>query len=663
MSRKTLTIISLLFLSVTAILANQTQYNSTQNFDARLDSIKEILHSHEWQPVNEDNYRRMVELINFVEHTPIDTVVVNLRLDIENMPAFFYREIKDISEAEEVRGYINAETINQRIIEIENEIIDNTPLESILVPEEEFMGMYSQIPLITQNNIEQMLIDSIITIPDSLILKKLESENGNARNGSRRYRTETEHRLEQEAENDSLITVFLNEARKQYNDSLIDAFRDSVSYAYQSNVRQNIIENAKNEYIDQTSALNYRILKAYNDSLTTEINNAYRELLISMVNHVHRMPNTVTMYNLFGESSELPLQNEGVWFKWVQLKNMHNDSIGIRIENLGRNTMRVLVDEAVNLSRLTQRSSININQLQIESRTNHGLSKVTVPKPRVFPWKFVGRVYSGFTQTYMNEFWSKGGVKSASTMTTFNYDANYSKGKMKWENGVDMKLGFIYYIDENPNALRDWHKNTDNIELNSRFGYSAINNWYYSAEANFKTQFALGYSNNVAENPNSGFMSPAHLTFSAGLDYKPNNSFSLFVSPLSLRTTYVLNPDIPVGRFGLSEGETRRSRLGMTGRVNYSKEIFSNVSIRTRNNLFINFGRKDGELQTFKFPDIDSETTIDLKLTRYISTQINLHFIYDKELTSTWTDENEVEQSGTRLQFKEYLTFGLSYRF
>ncbi|HPR62388.1 MAG TPA: hypothetical protein PLF35_15635, partial [Prolixibacteraceae bacterium] len=99
------------------------------------------------------------------------------------------------------------------------------------------------------------------------------------------------------------------------------------------------------------------------------------------------------------------------------------------------------------------------------------------------------------------------------------------------------------------------------------------------------------------------------------------------------------------------------------GRLDFSKKIYERIHLKTKNNIFFNYGFKDGEWQLIKLPDFDSETSIDFKVNRYITTQLNLHFIYDKELTSKWTDDNNVEQTGTRLQFKEFMTLGISYRF
>ena len=125
-----------------------------------------------------------------------------------------------------------------------------------------------------------------------------------------------------------------------------------------------------------------------------------------------------------------------------------------------------------------------------------------------------------------------------------------------------------------------------------------------------------------------------------------------------------MNPNVNETIFGLLEGETRRTRLGMAGKLDYVSEIFEDVSLKTRNSIFVNYGlNNDGEWQLFKIPDFDTETTIDFKVNQFISTQINLHFIYDKDVESKWTDSGGSEQKGTRLQVKEFLTIGISYKF
>jgi hypothetical protein len=138
---------------------------------------------------------------------------------------------------------------------------------------------------------------------------------------------------------------------------------------------------------------------------------------------------------------------------------------------------------------------------------------------------------------------------------------------------------------------------------------------------------------------------------------------SVFLSPLSLKTTFVTNSRVDETKFGIPEGKSRKSRVGLTGRLKYSKEVMEDINLETKNSIFVNFGNKDGEWQFFKMPDIDSETSIEFKVNQFISTHINFHFIYDKEVESTWTDNSGVEQSGTKLQVKQYLTIGAAYNF
>ena len=64
-------------------------------------------------------------------------------------------------------------------------------------------------------------------------------------------------------------------------------------------------------------------------------------------------------------------------------------------------------------------------------------------------------------------------------------------------------------------------------------------------------------------------------------------------------------------------------------------------------------------------PDFDSETSIDFKVNQFITTQVNFHLVYDKDVEATWTkNENgvEVEKKGPRLQVKEFFTLGISYK-
>ena len=502
----------LLFLYFNASASAVTKRAVSDSIQIKLNEVKSILNSREWEPVDRDQYKRINELISFIENTPIDSVVMELKHDLDSTQIFLKRELRNISEANNIEGYIRAWEINNSMINIEKKTVEEMPFESIMVPEDEFVGMYSKIPLITYGNMSKLISDSIITYPDSLLSL---IANSKMFFSSRKAK-----------ETDSIVTHFLDNARKEYNNRLINAYRDSVIYNYRVQHLKEFTDLRKKQYIDSVSKHNLQVLKNYNDSVSKQFNLKFADMLKSLVTSANRFPHKLTIYNYFNEPTTLMLQNDALWYQWVWLKNAQNDSIGLRVENIDKHQFRVLIDEMVNLSRITQRESMTVDKVQQNTKLEQKLLKVTTRKPELSPWKLAGKIYSGFTQTYINDYWSKGGNSSASALSTFGYDANYSKGKLKWENRLDAKLGLIYYLpDEGTTALRNWHKNSDNFEINSRLGYSAYKEWYYSAEVNFKTQFFLGFKSNKDEAPNSSLFSPAYLTFSGGFDYKPNKQF------------------------------------------------------------------------------------------------------------------------------------------
>ncbi|MBN2806071.1 MAG: DUF3078 domain-containing protein [Prolixibacteraceae bacterium] len=633
------------------LYGNQLEEKQQKSIQLQISEVKQILEGGEWKPVDQAQYNRLKELITYIETRPIDSVLNELNTDLDTSQLWIKREWQNIAEANKIEGYIRAWEINNSLINLEKKAANDLVPESIIVPEDEFVGMYAKIPLITAGNIQKLLTDSLITLPDSLQELKEAARQSHAYGKIR--------------EADSLITHYLEDARKIYNLKLVTAYRDSVITNYRANALQTYTDQLKKQYTDSVTRHNLKILKAYNDSVSLLVNDDFARRVEALIKHVNHTPYELNIINIFNEASTVKLQNDTIWYQWVWLKNAQNDSIGLRFENIDKHHVRVFVDEMVNLSRITQRESKIVDKVHLDHQFDQKLTKVAARKPELSPWKLGGKVYSGFTQTYINDYWSKGGNSSASALATFAYDINYSKEKLKWENGIDAKLGLIYYMpDEGTTAPRNWHKNSDNVEINSRLGFSAFKEWFYSAEVNFKTQFFLGFKSNNDEVPNSSIMSPAYLTFSGGFDFKPNKKISTFLSPLSIKTTYVLNPEVNEKVFGLEEGETRRTRLGMSGKLDYADKIIENISLKTRNSVFINFGRdNEGELQLFKIPDFDTETTLDFKVNQFISTQVNLHLIYDKDVESKWTDDSGADQSGTRLQVKEFLTIGISFKF
>jgi hypothetical protein len=616
-----------------------------------IDVLNYYLNNKNWVPVDSVAYHMIEQLIQFMGDKPIDVVAKDLRTMSKHDMIFFDRRANSVRDGDRIPGYIPQATINKQLNRIEQRADDLYPAGRTPVPESLFTGMYISLPLLNVGEEERILFDNLVPISDSIRAKLLSV-------GSIRDRNEREKA-------ELFRKQYLDGLRRAHNADMVQSFRDSVSSIYRDALRNHYADSTKQAFLDSVFQMNQKAMQLYTDSLVIKENQKVRESLSLLLDKYDMVPNPLTIYGLHHDSTRFSLVNKPGSYKWLWLKNHRNDSIGIKVEVIDKHTVRALVDERVNFSRLAERERLDVKKIEPTMKSDTRLSRVQITKPIENPWKLVGRAYSGITQTYLNDTWkaTKGGKSSASIVTTLEYAANYSKDKFKWENGFNAKVGYINYIVEeterDPDARR-WHKNSDNIDINSRLGLSAFKKWYYSGEMSFKTQTFYGFKNATDKDPISAFMAPATLSFSLGMDYKPNKDFSAFLSPISLRTTYVLNDLINPTAHGLDADTRVKQRVGMNGKVYLYRKLMENVMVKTNNDVFINFNPDF----ILKFPDFQNETQIDFKVNQYITTQFNINMIYDKSILTSIKDADGVEiGKEARLQLKQYITFGFSYRF
>ncbi len=125
-------------------------------------------------------------------------------------------------------------------------------------------------------------------------------------------------------------------------------------------------------------------------------------------------------------------------------------------------------------------------------------------------WKITGVSSLSLSQLSLSN-WAAGGENSVSGNALFKISPDYDNGTISWDNDLTMGFGLMKQGD---NAIR---KSDDQLELNSKFGYRAGKNWFYSALLSFKTQFANGYADpEDVDTKISGFMSPGYLRFLPG---------------------------------------------------------------------------------------------------------------------------------------------------
>jgi len=270
-------------------------------------------------------------------------------------------------------------------------------------------------------------------------------------------------------------------------------------------------------------------------------------------------------------------------------------------------------------------------------------------------WKFSGTTSLNLSQLSLNN-WAAGGDNSLSGNALIKLSANYAKDRTSWENTLVLGFGLIKQGDD------PTRKSDDQIDMASKLGLKASDKWFYTGLLGFKTQFAQGYDNPGDANRMkiSNFMAPGYLNFSLGMDYKPSEVFSLFLSPLSSKFTFVLDDELSAaGSFGLDPGQKTRAEVGAYIKMAFKKEILKNVTLDTKIDLFSNY------LENPQYVDVNWDLLLTFTINEYLSASLLTQLIYDYVIKfgRDTTGDGVPDTFGDRVQFKELFGLGLTYSF
>ena len=260
-------------------------------------------------------------------------------------------------------------------------------------------------------------------------------------------------------------------------------------------------------------------------------------------------------------------------------------------------------------------------------------------------WKTGGLFTLNLAQGSLSN-WQGGGDKSSFSAVGFvNLFAAWREGKHVWNNTLDLGYGYI-----NTTSLGA-RKSDDRIDLLSKYGYEISKNLYASALFNFRSQFAAGYA--YASDPNgvetknltSEFMAPGYMLISLGLDYKPQPYLSVFASPFTERWVFVANDLLSSqGAYGVDTGATSRNEFGAFLSTEFNKDIMTNVSLKSRLDLFSNYKNRPGNI------DIFWTNVLAMKINKSLTANVALDLLYD---------DNAI----ARMQIRQLLGIGFSAKF
>jgi len=271
-----------------------------------------------------------------------------------------------------------------------------------------------------------------------------------------------------------------------------------------------------------------------------------------------------------------------------------------------------------------------------------------IPERRYWKSNFESAIQ--FSQNHVSANWHKGGSSNLNVFTRNYLKYDYNKDKVQFANEVEMKLSFY---NAPKDTIHDYKIGDDVLRLHSNLGYKAFNKWFYTFDAEFKTQLFTNYSENSTKQL-AAFLSPFSVNVGVGMKYELNKSFkdkhknlrlTVNLAPASFTYLYSLKDDIDLARHGFRDNKHSLSKFGSTVRTDLAYNISRNVNWQSRFYYFTSYDQVVGEF----------ENTLTLAISRFFSTRIYLHLRFDDGVSKK-------ENIDSYFQMNELLSFGFNYK-
>ena len=198
-------------------------------------------------------------------------------------------------------------------------------------------------------------------------------------------------------------------------------------------------------------------------------------------------------------------------------------------------------------------------------------------------------------------------------------------------------------------------KNDDRFDFLSKVGYELRPKLNLAALLNFHSQFSKGYNYNSDGSKDllSDFLAPGYLLTSLGLDYKPADGLSIFVSPITSRWTFVSNDFLSdKGAYGVTPGKKVKNEVGAFASINYMTNLNKLITYNGRLDLFSNYAHNPQNV------DVMMNNMFTAKLSKILTASLALDLIYDDDVKLFGPDNNS-----PALQLKQMIAVGLGVKF
>ena len=648
--RKRIILLFTILIILPTVLWSQTENEDPKSLEMGLRILKRYFYEqNKWYITKPTVANNVKGLVDFIENEPIDSVIGNLNKSVAEKQTYVFRLPENVDDSLSVPGFIAYSRVSERIDEITSQLKKEYSGKRNEIPANITPEIEARLNLVPKGKGMSLFANGIFQLPAEYLIPEVVPDSVlNSAEATRQYIL-----------TDSLRQVYIEQKRIDYNDSIVAAYFKTLNEQYSQEALQKETDYQIKRITDSVKVNNYNVLREYNELVVKSVNDSIATVLETLTQYANFIDSTsVSMTNISGEISNIPLKSGSEHFTRFWLKNIQNDSLSVLVKSWDKRSISMMLDDGVTITRYKPKENKEFDFKTLEKNIS-ALNKVGKAYEVETPWVLGGDGHIGFSQTYLSN-WEKGGQSAIASLIALKGFANYKRadGQIKWDNSGEIRNGWVYQGGEE----KEVQKNDDKFEITSRFGVSIHQDkkWFYSAEFNFNTQLFNGYKYPKEKYPDpvSGFLAPSRTFFKLGLEYKPTKEFSLMVSPLTVKNVYVRDTvKYDQTRFGIEPNRKSFWEPGLNTDIYYKRAFTENIVYDTKFKMFINYKH------IFNKQDINWENNINFKLNEFITFRFLLHLIYDDNVKFAVYDENGNKTGEkAKLQVKEYFSIGLSYK-
>ena len=271
-------------------------------------------------------------------------------------------------------------------------------------------------------------------------------------------------------------------------------------------------------------------------------------------------------------------------------------------------------------------------------------------------WKKGVDVSVQATQNYATENWHNGGVSNLSVLGGLQGWFNYAGDEgLFWDNKLDLKYGVTTTFTADQ-VGRLFHLTDDKTYYETKLGYALGKGWNLAWSGDVDFTLFENYKIDTDELV-SAVVSPVTFNTAIGFDYKYSNAdkkidLSVMIAPYAFKLIYVddVRDDYAISKHvGIYDEELGVTQLktfdfGSSIKVDYRQEFNESITLSSVLSFYTDY---KGIL-------VDWEIVGDFKLYKWLTARVSLNPRYDTTIGEGW---------GEKIQFKEFVSLGLAYRF